>query len=659
MKKQRVMQIICTIAIVLCFAFVGFNQKVKAAGYDPGGEVSYYVKHDGADEFTEMHTTYGTPVIIAAEVIAGKTFLFWVNMGKIISTEASITVPIYGGEHFVSYYKTTGSFVAIYVDANNDFIEMKDNLTVPDFEPQKIGYTFDGWTAPVALTEDVYIRATYTAGQINPELDTTGNAVKMGYLLNGVNLAFIVDVDTESTPVEMGIIYNAAGDPKETAGTILKRAYRYSSNYEFSVSQVLPLDEKIYAYAYAVTNSGGLYTTQYSRLVTIWNCQITYHLDQTEHLIDRNQLVDEFVTDFNTTTGATITSTTMHLASTDAHHNTFWQNVTMYNKWKWLAEHIYSVSTHETARTIWNNIINGLDLGSTQYSYWPSKRDISGFLMGGVCTWYIATAPIDFTIVSHANYFINTFEPTMQLYSGELATPIKVGHTFNGWVDIAEQSVTVPTESITLYPTWTANPYTITYNLNGGSLSTTYNSYTILDNITLDEPTREGYMFGGWYENPGLTGVRIDSIIAHTRYGGITLYAKWNEEGGGSIPGEIGQIAINTYDTSIWSGYQTRIYLDPDSAGGQYFYRIILAKPQSAGIYAVSRIVLYGETYTFNSSEDAYSIHVHPDNAAGYAAVTGLGIQVGDFITFDVDLSTLSPGDQPITAHVIRPGGGE
>ena len=75
MKKQRVMQIICTIAIVLCFAFVGFNQKVKAAGYDPGGEVSYYVKHDGADEFTEMHTTYGTPVIIAAEVIAGKTFL--------------------------------------------------------------------------------------------------------------------------------------------------------------------------------------------------------------------------------------------------------------------------------------------------------------------------------------------------------------------------------------------------------------------------------------------------------------------------------------------------------------------------------------------------------------------------------------------------------
>ena len=45
---------------------------------------------------------------------------------------------------------------------------------------------------------------------------------------------------------------------------------------------------------------------------------------------------------------------------------------------------------------------------------------------------------------------------------------------------------------------------------------------------TLDEPTKNGYTFVGWYDNPNCTGVPITELSASTTYiGEINLYAKW------------------------------------------------------------------------------------------------------------------------------------
>ena len=72
--------------------------------------------------------------------------------------------------------------------------------------------------------------------------------------------------------------------------------------------------------------------------------------------------------------------------------------------------------------------------------------------------------------------------------------------------------------------------YTITYNLNSGSfpvVAVIPSEYTNSDlPLTLPTPVRDGYTFGGWYDNSGLTGNAITSIPANS-IGNKEFWAKW------------------------------------------------------------------------------------------------------------------------------------
>ena len=81
--------------------------------------------------------------------------------------------------------------------------------------------------------------------------------------------------------------------------------------------------------------------------------------------------------------------------------------------------------------------------------------------------------------------------------------PEKNGYSFEAWVDENGDPYdfdTPVTGPVTLHTKWKAIDYTITYNLDGGSVSTanptTYNIET--DTFTLNNPTREHYDFVGW-----------------------------------------------------------------------------------------------------------------------------------------------------------------
>ena len=80
------------------------------------------------------------------------------------------------------------------------------------------------------------------------------------------------------------------------------------------------------------------------------------------------------------------------------------------------------------------------------------------------------------------------------------------GYTFGGWNDTvvnktytAGTSVTVDS-SRNFNATWNVVTYTIKYNLNGGTVSATNpTSYKVTDaDITLNNPTKQGYTFTGW-----------------------------------------------------------------------------------------------------------------------------------------------------------------
>ena len=70
------------------------------------------------------------------------------------------------------------------------------------------------------------------------------------------------------------------------------------------------------------------------------------------------------------------------------------------------------------------------------------------------------------------------------------------------------------------------NPtFTVTFELNGGDLYTTAISYEKGTKITLPNPTRENYIFKGWYTTSNLDVAAGNAITVEKD---VTLYAKWD-----------------------------------------------------------------------------------------------------------------------------------
>ena len=115
----------------------------------------------------------------------------------------------------------------------------------------------------------------------------------------------------------------------------------------------------------------------------------------------------------------------------------------------------------------------------------------------------------------------------------------KTGYTFLGWCADAGLSncsseQTISTTDIgdkTYYAKWNAMIYAISYR-DGFSPMTGLSptSYTILSNdITLPTPTKEGYIFNGWYENPSFVGNAVTQIASGST-ANRTYYAKWTKK---------------------------------------------------------------------------------------------------------------------------------
>ena len=118
----------------------------------------------------------------------------------------------------------------------------------------------------------------------------------------------------------------------------------------------------------------------------------------------------------------------------------------------------------------------------------------------------------------------------------KLPTPSKKDHyEFVGWYSDKEMTNLVTSidvtakANLTFYAKYVPIPYTITYELNGGvnkETNPTNYDYSNLD-ITLEEPTKDGYVFRGWYTDFAFT-QPIKSITSEN-IGNLTLYARWAE----------------------------------------------------------------------------------------------------------------------------------
>ena len=114
-----------------------------------------------------------------------------------------------------------------------------------------------------------------------------------------------------------------------------------------------------------------------------------------------------------------------------------------------------------------------------------------------------------------------------------LGTPIKEGYTFRGWYlesEFTNQVTRITTKGdFNVYAKWEKDiiEYSITYHLNGGTLQEPVNKFIDEDlPITLPIPTRDGFEFGGWFDNAQFTGTALTNITEAKDY---NLYARWDQ----------------------------------------------------------------------------------------------------------------------------------
>lgn len=112
-------------------------------------------------------------------------------------------------------------------------------------------------------------------------------------------------------------------------------------------------------------------------------------------------------------------------------------------------------------------------------------------------------------------------------------------------------------KTVTLYAQWEKQKYSISYKLDGGkNNSKNPANYTITTStIKLQNPTKTGYTFKGWYSDSKLT-KKVNEIKKGST-GSKTLYAKWavnkyniKFNGNGSTSGKMSTLSNRTYNKS-------------------------------------------------------------------------------------------------------------
>ncbi len=113
------------------------------------------------------------------------------------------------------------------------------------------------------------------------------------------------------------------------------------------------------------------------------------------------------------------------------------------------------------------------------------------------------------------------------------------GYEFKGWADSVSGEVIIDISNTgkiavlrgsigdkTYWERWSLTTYLITYVLNGGTIVSPPDKYTIGQEITLIDASRDSHNFKGWYDNPEFTGNQYTVFVADAA-GGLTFYAKW------------------------------------------------------------------------------------------------------------------------------------
>jgi uncharacterized repeat protein (TIGR02543 family) len=144
---------------------------------------------------------------------------------------------------------------------------------------------------------------------------------------------------------------------------------------------------------------------------------------------------------------------------------------------------------------------------------------------------------------TEANHAVKIVTPPAATVTDFPANPVRTGYGFGGWNTARDGGGTAFTASstvsgaITVYAQWTGETYTVTFDNDGGDTAANPATKTVTrPAATIDslpaQPSKTGYVFGGWYTGPDGGGSAFTAST--TVNGSITVYALWTAIPAGS-----------------------------------------------------------------------------------------------------------------------------
>jgi len=201
-----------------------------------------------------------------------------------------------------------------------------------------------------------------------------------------------------------------------------------------------------------------------------------------------------------------------------------------------------------------------------------------------------------------------------------LADASKTGYTFEGWFtdaaftnEVTEIAIGT-SEDVTLYAQFEIIDYNITYELdNGNNDVNNPDTYTVLDTITLEDASKTGYTFEGWFTDDSFTN-EVTTIDLGTT-DDITLYAKFETinytityelEGGTNDSNNPLTFTVEeeiTLEDASKIGYTFEGWYTDDAFTNRVT-SISLGTSENVTLYADFDIIDYGITYNLNNGDN-------------------------------------------------------
>ncbi|MFD4493256.1 InlB B-repeat-containing protein, partial [Lysinibacillus fusiformis] len=404
-------------------------------------------------------------------------------------------------KHTVSFETDGGSAVPSQSVINGGM------ATMPQVEPTKAGYTFEGWYTDAGYTQtydfnSVITEATTIYAKWNAQMHTVSFEVDGGSAVSNQSVAhggkaMMPEIEPTKAGYTFGGWYTDAGRTQ---------AYDFTSVITKATTIYAKWNAQMYTVSFEVDGGSA-----------IANQSVAHGGKATMPQVEPTKAGYTFggwytdaghtqVYDFNSNISGNITiyakwNAQMHTVSFEVDGGSAIANQTVAHGEKASAptpakvgytfEGWYTDVTH----TDIYDFNKEITANTTIYAKWePLKYTVSFEVDGG--------STVSNQSVAHGE---KASEPT--------PVPTKAGYTFGGWyTDVgrtqAYDFTSVITEATTIYAKWNAQTYTVSFNTDGGSaVSDQSVAYGGKASAPTPAPTKAGYTFGGWYKDAGHTQV--------------------------------------------------------------------------------------------------------------------------------------------------------